>query len=262
MRTPPPVRCSARARRRAQLGCPPGSMALPRYDKAAAGLLAVALVYALPGRNSGIRSVYLGRNGCPLAWPRSGDAGALGLHAVALAPARAIQSGEQPTGTMPSRPQVGPHRLEQPPWPFALSPPDAALGAAIAARCAVQAAAFRCAVVVLAVLGRTAPAMVAGMAGAGAGRAQQGQSPLVLAGLTLRGFAGDRGPGGLFGGRLRAPAGTGPQPCWCPCRYGPPCSVERASPFWDSFLRLITHLQRFSSVVNDHLQPWLVISCR
>jgi 4-amino-4-deoxy-L-arabinose transferase-like glycosyltransferase len=82
----------------------------------------------------------------------------------------------------------------------------------------------------------------------------KGPVAVVLAGLTLLGFGWRQGAIPSLWRRLRPIRGLGVTAVVALPWYGAMLLVE-GRPFWNSFFGY-HNLQRFSSVVNQHLQPW------
>jgi 4-amino-4-deoxy-L-arabinose transferase-like glycosyltransferase len=82
----------------------------------------------------------------------------------------------------------------------------------------------------------------------------KGPVAVVLAGLTLAGFGWHQGILFALWARLKAGRGLVVTALVAVPWYAAMLVVE-GKPFWDSFFGY-HNLQRFSSVVNDHLQPW------
>ena len=82
----------------------------------------------------------------------------------------------------------------------------------------------------------------------------KGPVAVVLSGLTLAGFGWHQGILLPLWARLKAGRGLVVTALVAMPWYAAMLAVE-GQPFWDSFFGY-HNLQRFSSVVNDHLQPW------
>ncbi|MCT0204435.1 glycosyltransferase family 39 protein [Synechococcus sp. CS-602] len=249
--TPPLFAGSARAMAESGNWLTPWVNGLPRYDKPPLVYWLMALVYALPGQEqwnplgtwaarlpSGLASigVMLSLAFTLLRWPQPGD-----------------QSGEQPTGTMPSRPQVALTALTAA-LAFALSPLTL-----LWSRIAVSDALFSgCLSVALLLFwqcwAEPRRPWWPGWLVLGLAVLSKGPVALVLAGLTLLGFGWRQGALAALWRRLRPVQGLGLSLLVSLPWYAAMLVVE-GRPFWDSFFGY-HNLQRFSSVVNDHLQPW------
>ncbi len=82
----------------------------------------------------------------------------------------------------------------------------------------------------------------------------KGPVAIALTGLTLLGFGWRQGALGALWRRLRPLRGLALTALVALPWYGAALLVE-GRPFWDSFFGY-HNLQRFTSVVNEHLQPW------
>jgi len=93
-----------------------------------APLVLLVMAWSMPclAGNSGSRSGYLGRHGCPLAWPRSGMLEAWPFTLFALAPAGRSVSGTAQPGPMAVEATVASHAWTAP-WPSRFPPGNAAL---------------------------------------------------------------------------------------------------------------------------------------
>jgi len=249
--TPPLFAGSARAMAESGDWLTPWVNGLPRYDKPPLVYWLMALVYALPGQEqwnplgtwaarlpSGLASigVMLSLAFTLLRWPQLGD-----------------QSGNHPAGTKPWRQEVALTALTAA-LAFALSPLTL-----LWSRIAVSDALFSgCLSVALLLFwhcwAEPRRPWWPGWLVLGLAVLTKGPVALVLAGLTLLGFGWRQRALAALWRRLRPVPGLALSLLVSLPWYAAMLVVE-GRPFWDSFFGY-HNLQRFSSVVNDHLQPW------
>ncbi len=253
--TPPLFAAAARAMAETGDWLTPRVNGLPRYDKPPLVYWLMGLGYLLPGQDQWN----------PLGTWAARLPSALASLAVMLALAATLLRWPQPSGAgEPGLPQRRLSALAAA-LAFALSPL-----VLLWSRVAVSDALFSgCLALALLLLWRRFAAGGAGGPGAEAPEAghwwhgwlllglavlAKGPVAVVLAALGLALFAWRSGQGALLRRRLRPLAGLAVTAAVALPWYGLELLVE-GQPFWDSFFGY-HNLQRFTAVVNHHLQPW------
>ncbi|MCP9817294.1 glycosyltransferase family 39 protein [Synechococcus sp. GreenBA-s] len=248
--TPPLFAAAARAMAETGDWLTPRVNGLPRYDKPPLVYWLMGLGYLLPGQ----------AQWNPLGTWAARLPSALSSLAVMLALAATLWRWPQPSGqALPGERQRGLTALAAA-LAFALSPL-----VLLWSRIAVSDALFSgCVALALLLLWRRFA--TSGAEGGGGGRwwlgwlvlglavLAKGPVAVVLAAITLALFAWRSGQAARLRQRLRPLAGLAVTAAVALPWYGLELLVE-GQPFWDSFFGY-HNLQRFTAVVNHHLQPW------
>ncbi|MGB7565925.1 MAG: glycosyltransferase family 39 protein [Prochlorococcaceae cyanobacterium] len=242
--TPPLFAASARAMAETGNWLTPAVNGLPRYDKPPLVYWAMALGYLLPGQP----------HWNPLGTWAANLPSALASIAVMVALAFTLLRWPQPAGSAQRPPRWPALTALAAPLAFALSPLVILWG-----RIGVSDGLFSACVALTLLLFWQAhadpsrpwwtPWPVLGLA-----VLAKGPLALLLAGFTLLAFGLHQGNLGVLVGRFRPLRGLAITALVAVPWFAAVLVVE-GKPYWDSFFGY-HNLQRFSSVVNQHLQPW------
>ncbi|WP_255005178.1 ArnT family glycosyltransferase [Cyanobium sp. ATX 6F1] len=242
--TPPLFAAAARAMAETGDWLTPAVNGLPRYDKPPLVYWAMALGYLLPGQP----------HWNPLGTWAANLPTALASIAVMVALAFTLLRWPQPAGSSGRPPRWPALTALAAPLAFALSPLVILWG-----RIGVSDGLFTAGVALTLLLfwqahadprrPRWAPWPLLGLA-----VLAKGPVALLLVGLTLLVFGLHQGNLGVLVGRFRPLRGLAITALVAVPWFAAELVVE-GKPFWDSFFGY-HNLQRFSSVVNQHLQPW------